>query len=206
MSEIFELSTVKENLIKIKQVIDLYEFGKNKRMIATKCGLSPATVADILYQNGYTVDYHELCTIEEALEYQYLLYDSIKDEVSEEKKVLLKIHLAEKEYTPNDILEKLIKDDSLEVKLAIVKRKNVSAYVLEMALNNAPREIEWAIIENKYTPDSVLLKMFRDDNIMHRMKVEILNRGNLSEELIDLAIEDKDDDIRALARELYRPF
>ena len=175
-------------------------------MIATKCGLSPATVADILYQNGYTVDYHELCTIEEALEYQYLLYDSIKDEVSEEKKVLLKIHLAEKEYTPNDILEKLIKDDSLEVKLAIVKRKNVSAYVLEMALNNAPREIEWAIIENKYTPDSVLLKMFRDDNIMHRMKVEILNRGNLSEELIDLAIEDKDDDIRALARELYRPF
>ena len=193
---------MKNDLKKVTESVILdYEAGVDKRFIGEKNNISAGDAYFILLDNDYMVDYLDFCPLEELVNicrdtYQMLFMEEILDYERED----FKLDLAQNIYTPNDVLKELVKDCSEKIRLAVVKRINVSEDILEMALSNATPKIRWAIIRKDYVPDSILSKMLIDENITYKMKIKILDRRDISEEVLKIACNDKDDEIRNIAR------
>lgn len=191
-----------------KDVIDAYNSGINPRTLADEFNISIDEVFMMLTNNDIDIEYHEICPLYEAVNFYWYLYDSLSsNKKSETEKKDIKLRLVEDSDTPNGIISNLINDEDEDIRLTIVKRENVPEYILEMALLNATRKIQWELIRNEKTPTNILMRLFTDVNIMHRMKLEIINRPNISDEILNVAMLDKDDDISNAAKDIYnKPF
>lgn len=191
---------------RVKRVIAGHREHYSMKKIAEDLNLNIEDVYYILSENGYDV---------ESEYFKYSHPELIVDEIREQYKLLkqdsceyhqhrIKLEMAKEKYTPLDILMELITDKSEEIRVAVMQRNDLSKEFFDIASNDESKKVKIALIKNENAPDDALMKLFIKGT--YRIKMTILERGKLSDAIVEIALNDNDDEIQAAAWSRLLPY
>lgn len=95
----------------------------------------------------------------------------------------------EKVDIPNEVLEKLSRDENSNIRLAVARNPNLSNEILKSLADDPNDDIKIAILNQSNCPPEILIKYFKHDN--SRLRKIISRRNFLPQEISDILAEEK---------------